>query len=177
MADIVRYIAQHNPDAAVRMGFALITRAESLTQFPEIGRSVPEFHLPDLREIICRFYRIIYRLKRDEQCIQIVRFWHGARDSRTSPEKTDPPTAQRLSADSTDYVTPKDCAPPKLPGTDEFRPSAVRSHCAVNHDLTTALIRSTAAPFRHRKSGHADSLGRSIHCFLTFANTHDRVSW
>jgi plasmid stabilization system protein ParE len=42
----------------------LITRAESLTTFPEIGRIVPEFHQPDLREIICRSYRIIYRLTR-----------------------------------------------------------------------------------------------------------------
>lgn len=79
LADIVRYIAQHNPDAAARLGFELITRAESLTTFPEIGRMVPEFRQPDLREIICRSYRIIYRLQRDEQQIQIVRFWHGAR--------------------------------------------------------------------------------------------------
>lgn len=40
LEDIVRYIAQHNPDAALRMGYELITRAESLAQFPEIGRSV-----------------------------------------------------------------------------------------------------------------------------------------
>jgi plasmid stabilization system protein ParE len=79
LADIVRYIAQHNSDAAARLGYELITRAESLTQFPEIGRMVPEFHQPDLREIICRSYRIIYRLKRQDQRIQIVRFWHGAR--------------------------------------------------------------------------------------------------
>ncbi len=87
LEDIVRYIAQHNPDAALRMGYELITRAESLTQFPEIGRNVPEFRLADLREIICRSYRIIYRLKRDEQCIQIVRFWHGARGFPHIPGK------------------------------------------------------------------------------------------
>ena len=79
LADIVRYIAQHNSDAAARLGFELITRAESLTNFPEIGRIVPEFRQPDLREIICRSYRIIYRLKRQDNQIQIVRFWHGAR--------------------------------------------------------------------------------------------------
>ena len=57
----------------------LITRAERLADFPEIGRMVPEFRQPDLREIICRSYRVIYRLRRDDQQIQIVRFWHGAR--------------------------------------------------------------------------------------------------
>lgn len=79
LADIVRYIAQHNSDAAARLGYELISRAENLAQFPEIGRMVPEFRQPDLREIICRSYRIIYRLKRDDKRIQIVRFWHGAR--------------------------------------------------------------------------------------------------
>jgi len=79
LADIVRYIAQHNSDAAARLGFELITRAESLAYFPEIGRRVPEFRQPNLREIICRSYRIIYRLRRDNQRIEIVRFWHGAR--------------------------------------------------------------------------------------------------
>jgi plasmid stabilization system protein ParE len=32
-----------------------------------------------LREVICRSYRIIYRLRREEQRIDIVRFWHAAR--------------------------------------------------------------------------------------------------
>ena len=79
LADIVRYVAQHNSDAAARLGFELITRAENLADFPEIGRMVPEFRQPNLREIICRSFRIIYRLRRDNQRIEIVRFWHGAR--------------------------------------------------------------------------------------------------
>jgi toxin ParE1/3/4 len=79
LADIVRYIAQHNSDAAARLGYELITRAENLARFPEIGRAVSEFKQPDLREVICRSYRIIYRLRRGKQCIDIVRFWHAAR--------------------------------------------------------------------------------------------------
>ena len=79
LAEIVRYIAQHNSDAAARLGFELITRTESLADFPEIGRMVPEFQTPNLREIICRSYRIIYRVQRDPERIEIVRFWHGAR--------------------------------------------------------------------------------------------------
>ena len=79
LADIVRYVARHNSDAAARLGYELITRAENLANFPEIGRIVPEFHQPDLREVICRSYRVIYRLPHDEQRIDIVRFWHAAR--------------------------------------------------------------------------------------------------
>jgi toxin ParE1/3/4 len=79
LTEIVRYVARHNSDAAARLGYELITRAENLINFPEIGRIVPEFRQPNLREVICRSYRIIYRLRRDEQRIDIVRFWHAAR--------------------------------------------------------------------------------------------------
>jgi plasmid stabilization system protein ParE len=79
LRDIVSYIARHNPDAAVRLGTALIVRAEFLGNFPELGRVVPEFSRPALREIIHQSYRIIYRLKADQSCIEIVRYWHAAR--------------------------------------------------------------------------------------------------
>ena len=79
LEDIVRYVASHNSDAAARLGYELVTRAESVAAFPEMGRVVPEFQQSNLREVICRSYRIIYRLRRNEERIDIVRFWHGAR--------------------------------------------------------------------------------------------------
>ncbi len=79
LADIVRYVARHNSDAAARLGYKLITRAEKVAAFPQIGRVVPEFRQPNLREVLCRSYRVIYRLRRNEQRIDIVRFWHAAR--------------------------------------------------------------------------------------------------
>ena len=88
LADIVRYIAQHNSDAAARLGYELITRAESLANFPELGRVVPEFRQPNLREIVCRSYRIIYRTNAARQTLEIVRFWHGARGFPHIPGKT-----------------------------------------------------------------------------------------
>src|SRR5665213_12454 len=72
LADIVRYVARHNPDAAARLGYELITRAEKLAAFPDIGRMVPEFRRSNLREVICRSYRVIYRLRRAEERIDIV---------------------------------------------------------------------------------------------------------
>jgi toxin ParE1/3/4 len=57
----------------------LITRAENLANIPESGRTVPEFKQSNLRETVCRSYRIIYRLRQDERRIDIVRFWHAAR--------------------------------------------------------------------------------------------------
>ncbi len=79
LAGIVRYVAQHNSDAAARLGYELITRAESVINFPEIGRVIPELKQPNLREVICRSYRIIYRLRHEKEHIEIIRFWHGAR--------------------------------------------------------------------------------------------------
>ena len=55
LEDIVHYIAQHNSDAAARLGYDLITRTERLADFPEFGRIiVPEFRQQNSREIICR---------------------------------------------------------------------------------------------------------------------------
>ena len=76
---IIAYVAPHNPVAAERLGNQLLDRAFSLRTFPERGRVVPEFLKLDLREIIFRSYRIIYRINLTNQSLEIVRFWHGAR--------------------------------------------------------------------------------------------------
>jgi toxin ParE1/3/4 len=86
LESIVRFIARHNSDAGARVGYELIIRAEGLVSFPEMGRIVPEFRRPDLREVVCRSYRVIYRLRRDRSQIEVVRFWHGARGFPQIPE-------------------------------------------------------------------------------------------
>jgi plasmid stabilization system protein ParE len=52
---------------------------DTLAKFPEIGRIVPERNQPHLREIVVRPYRIVYRLRKFEKLIEILRVWHGAR--------------------------------------------------------------------------------------------------
>ena len=76
---IVAYIAPQNADAAERTGNRLLDVAFSLNTFPERGRMVPEFRRPELREILFRSYRIIYRLNLADTSVEIVRFWHAAR--------------------------------------------------------------------------------------------------
>ena len=76
---IVAYIAVDDVAAAERMGNQLLDAALSLTTFPERGRMVPEFRRPQLREIVFRSYRIIYRVNSVDDSLEIVRFWHGAR--------------------------------------------------------------------------------------------------
>ena len=59
---IVRYISFDAPDHALEFGRSPISRAALLAQSPELGRTVPEFEDPNIREIIVRSYRIVYRL-------------------------------------------------------------------------------------------------------------------
>jgi toxin ParE1/3/4 len=76
---IVAYIALENAVAGERMGNQLLDAALSLTTFPQRGRVVPEFRRTQLREIVFRSYRIIYRVSGGDKSIEIVRFWHAAR--------------------------------------------------------------------------------------------------
>ena|SRR5215213_7145709 len=78
--DIVRYISIDDPDRALRFGKFLIQHTKSLGQFPERGRVVPEFEDDSIRELIVRAYRIVYRLNHTEQSVEVIRFWHAARD-------------------------------------------------------------------------------------------------
>jgi plasmid stabilization system protein ParE len=79
LEEIVRYISIDNPQVARRFGDKLICAAESLAQFPERGRIVPEFSDGVTREIIVYPYRVVYRHDKDKNTVGIARFWHGAR--------------------------------------------------------------------------------------------------
>ena len=59
LREIVRYISFDAPDRALRFGRFLVSNTGRLAQFPEIGRVVPEFNNPCIREIIVRSYRVI----------------------------------------------------------------------------------------------------------------------
>ena len=76
---IVGYIALDDVAVATRVGNQLLDAALSLATFPERGRVVPEFRRPELREMVLRSYRIIYRINRADNSLDVVRFWHAAR--------------------------------------------------------------------------------------------------
>ena len=79
LGDIVRFIATDNPTTAEILGYSLISRVDSLEQFPLLGRMVPEVGDQTVREIVFRPYRIIYRVGEEQQLLTILRIWHGAR--------------------------------------------------------------------------------------------------
>jgi plasmid stabilization system protein ParE len=79
LRDIVHYISLDAPERAMEFGQLLIGSTRRLAEFPEMGRIVPEFGDPLIREIVVRTYRVIYRIDRGAARVDIVRYWHGAR--------------------------------------------------------------------------------------------------
>lgn len=55
----------------------LIRQIEMLRAHPDLGRVVPEFDTPSLREIIRPPFRIVYH--RDSNRVSVVRVWSGER--------------------------------------------------------------------------------------------------
>jgi toxin ParE1/3/4 len=78
LAEIEEFIARDNLERAVRFVDALIDHAEAiLADNPRSGRTVPEIGNPDIRELIYRGYRIVYRLKGDS--LEILTVFEGHR--------------------------------------------------------------------------------------------------
>jgi len=73
----VKFIAKDNPNAAVRVGNALIDRVLVLENFPLIGSLYPK--RLGVRKLVSRPYIIFYRPRQEENCVDILRYWHGAR--------------------------------------------------------------------------------------------------
>ena len=77
--DIVTFIARDNPNRAMSFGYELISETDRLKDFPESGRVVPEYRSNNIREIVIRPYRIVYRVNHTQEVSEIARIWHSAR--------------------------------------------------------------------------------------------------
>ena len=75
LTGIEDYISKDSPERAARFVDQLIQHAESLRDTPRAGRIVPEIAHPDIRELIFKKYRIVYRVKKD--CIELLSVFEG----------------------------------------------------------------------------------------------------
>ncbi len=75
--EIIDYIAQDSVEYALSFYEQVREKVENLILFPKMGRIVPELDDPNIRELILRNYRIIYRILGEK--IQLVRLFHGSR--------------------------------------------------------------------------------------------------
>ena len=65
------------PEVGVRLSEEVFQRIQVLAEHPDLGRIVPEFGEPILRELIHPPFRIVYR--RDPELVRIVRIWRSER--------------------------------------------------------------------------------------------------
>jgi toxin ParE1/3/4 len=75
---ITAFIAVDNPEVAERFANRLVDLAESLRTMPERGRPVKKW--PGVRVVVLAPYLIFYRFERAKNIVEILPFWHGARD-------------------------------------------------------------------------------------------------
>jgi plasmid stabilization system protein ParE len=83
LEEIGLYIARHNPRAAAAWVDKLVDRAEKAAAQPRSGRVVPEVGDPDIREVLLRTYRIIYRIEPGR--ILVLTIMEGHRRLRSLP--------------------------------------------------------------------------------------------
>ena len=74
---IGRYISEDDPRAARQWVERLRQRAIEAAATPKAGRRVPEVEREDIREVLLRSYRIVYRVVRDG--IEVLTVFEGHR--------------------------------------------------------------------------------------------------
>ena len=77
LIEIEDFISQNNPERALEFTDYLIEQSEYLKSTPNMGRIVPEISNPDIRELIVKNYRIVYKLINNE--IQIITVFESHR--------------------------------------------------------------------------------------------------
>ena len=82
LIEIEEYISKDSPARATHFVDQLIDHAQLLSGKPRMGRTVPEFTTPDIRELIFKNFRIVYRLKANH--IEIATVFEGHRMLRSA---------------------------------------------------------------------------------------------
>ena len=78
LKSIFDYISEDSNFYAKRFIDKIIKKVDVLENYPNLGRVVPEFQNPHLRELIEGNYRIVYRILKDQ--VQILRVHHSSKE-------------------------------------------------------------------------------------------------
>lgn len=78
LIEIEDFISKDNPERAAQFVDELIEHAEAaLPRGPRIGRTAPEISNPEIRELIFKKYRIVYRVNKNN--VEILTVFEGHR--------------------------------------------------------------------------------------------------
>jgi len=81
------YIANDSKYYAQNVIQEIVSKTETLTEFPKIGRIVPEISDQSIRELIVYSYRLIYEIS--VAGVEILAIIHGRRDFKSVWEARD----------------------------------------------------------------------------------------
>lgn len=76
--EIITYIAEDSPSYASNFAERITLAIDRLETFPKLGRVVPEYQDPDVRELIVGNYRVVYRVHGNS--IGIAAIAHASRE-------------------------------------------------------------------------------------------------
>ena len=77
LKEIVEFVAEDNPEAAIRLGEKLLAHALSLATFPQ---RFPFHDRPrGIRKMPVSPFLIYYQCDKESSVVYILHFWHGAR--------------------------------------------------------------------------------------------------
>jgi toxin ParE1/3/4 len=79
LAEIVKFIAKDKPQAARKWAADTRQSVLRLSNFPKMGRTVPEYGDETIREIINGQFRIVYKIDEKKDTIVIVPIYHAKR--------------------------------------------------------------------------------------------------
>ena len=82
LIEIEEFIAEDNSEKAAEFTDFIVSKSFPVEENPRIGRMVPEFSDPDIRELIIKCYRLVYRIGKDR--IDILTVFEGHRRIRRS---------------------------------------------------------------------------------------------
>lgn len=77
LAEITKFIAQDNPDAAQHLSDKLLEDAASLSHFPL--RYAKDAHRAGVRKMPTPTYLVYYEVNEGKRTVTILHFWHSAR--------------------------------------------------------------------------------------------------
>src|SRR5216684_3716124 len=86
LEQIVRTASGHCPTTAESLRAELLESVEVLARFPLIGPAYERDRTGRAREILCRRYRIFYRVIEEQRRVEILTIWHSARREPKLPD-------------------------------------------------------------------------------------------
>ncbi|TDI83088.1 MAG: type II toxin-antitoxin system RelE/ParE family toxin [Caldithrix sp.] len=79
LAEFIKFIASDKPQAARKWAANIRQSVLKLSDFPKMGRTVPEYGDETIREIIKGQYRVVYKIDDKHDTIVVVTIHHAKR--------------------------------------------------------------------------------------------------